>query len=760
MHALIDYKAKCSLSGIHFKYFSADEVRKLSVKEITSAQSLDRLLNPIQNGLYDLALGPLDKDDVCLTCGLGYFHCPGHFGHVEVALPVYNPVFFKELVRLMRAACFSCHHLVTNEFEKSYFCARMRLINLGYSHKLPLAEELYIKIISDNDESLLSRASFQTHFDQLISFVQSMEPEAHSDQSSRNAFRCKIDVIKDFVDNKLKANRQICPNCTLPLRQLRAEHNSKLFYAKGVAARQMHKLKSITRLKSNNSLNGERIALFNDEDEANEMRDSGTSDEFGLMFEQVNHSTDRMQNGINEAVLQSDSEEDRKLNNLSQQTYLTPIEARKHLKKLTANEPETIAYLLGLDTNVEQVESAVSNLFFFDTVAVPPSKYRPISQFKEQRFENTQTAQLSKLVQQNHLIKEMLIEIIQTTTNKNDQQEKQNEDSVDASVHQLDEHLTSQAVNRLAKKAPSMQEKLQLAWLQLQSIVNVLYDADLDKLNVNSSGGLKQLLEKKQGLFRKHMMGKRVNYAGRSVISPDVYIGADELGVPEVFAKKLTYPQPVNAVNFWEMRQLVLNGPDVHPGACLVEYGNGNIVRLKGKDYESRLAIAKQLLTPDSSIDPNLDIKIVHRHLRNGDVLLFNRQPTLHRPSVMAHRARVLPNEKTFRFHYSNCKAYNADFDGDEMNAHLPQNEIARAEANMLMLSSEHYLVPKDGTPLGGLIHDHVVAGAALSMRGRFFDKADYQSLVYNSFDGSKGNIKTLPPALIKPKALWTGKQA
>lgn len=78
---------------------------------------------------------------------------------------------------------------------------------------------------------------------------------------------------------------------------------------------------------------------------------------------------------------------------------------------------------------------------------------------------------------------------------------------------------------------------------------------------------------------------------------------------------------------------------------------------------------------------PEKGIKIVHRHVLNGDILLLNRQPSLHRPSIMAHKARILQGEKTFRLHYSNCKAYNADFDGDEMNAHLPQGEVARSEA-------------------------------------------------------------------------------
>lgn len=89
-----------------------------------------------------------------------------------------------------------------------------------------------------------------------------------------------------------------------------------------------------------------------------------------------------------------------------------------------------------------------------------------------------------------------------------------------------------------------------------------------------------------------------------------------------------------------------------------------------------RESYAKLLLTKLEN-----GIKIVHRHLLDGDILLLNRQPTLHKPSIMAHKARILQGERTFRLHYSNCKAYNADFDGDEMNAHFPQNEIARSEA-------------------------------------------------------------------------------
>uniref|UniRef100_A0A803XYB0 DNA-directed RNA polymerase I subunit RPA1 n=1 Tax=Meleagris gallopavo TaxID=9103 RepID=A0A803XYB0_MELGA len=149
----------------------------------------------------------------------------------------------------------------------------------------------------------------------------------------------------------------------------------------------------------------------------------------------------------------------------------------------------------------------------------------------------------------------------------------------------------------------------------------------------------------------------------------------------------------------------------------------------------------------------------VCRHIKSGDVLLLNRQPTLHRPSIQAHRARILPGEKVLRLHYANCKAYNADFDGDEMNAHFPQNELGRAEAYTLAFTDEQYLVPKDGKPLPGLIQDHMISGVSMTTRGCFFTREQYMELVYRGLTDKKGRIKTFPPAIMKPQRLWTGKQ-
>lgn len=236
MHVLIDYKAKCALSGINFQYFSHEEVSKLSVKEITNPQALDRLLNPVANGLYDLALGPLDKNDICLTCNLDYYKCPGHFGHINLCLPVYNPIFFKDLIKILRSTCLSCHQLLTTKLEKDYFNAQMNIIQEGLIEKLTLVDELYAKLLNNTDHKLLNRISFRAEFDELVNFIkkenQLVNDKVNHPECVRNVVRAKLECLKKFVDHKIKP-KQTCPNCSMPLRQLRAEHNAKLFYAKG-----------------------------------------------------------------------------------------------------------------------------------------------------------------------------------------------------------------------------------------------------------------------------------------------------------------------------------------------------------------------------------------------------------------------------------------------------------------------------------------------------------------------------------------------
>lgn len=311
----------------------------------------------------------------------------------------------------------------------------------------------------------------------------------------------------------------------------------------------------------------------------------------------------------------------------------------------------------------------------------------------------------------------------------------------------------------------SLSEKLETIWNDLQADVDHLMDREKSKTSNSATSqmmGLKQVIEKKEGLFRMHMMGKRVNYAARTVITPDPNLDTEELGIPDVFAKVLTFPTPVTPWNVHVLKKMVLNGPNVHPGAVAVENESGQVARLDPKNLQQRQSQANRLLVKDKvqyGSHQRSGVKIVYRHLINGDYLLLNRQPSLHRPSIMAHRARILYGDKVFRLHYANCKHYNADFDGDEMNAHFPQSQIARSEAANLVNVCSHFLVPKDGTPLAGLIQDHVVAAVRMTVRGRFFARRDYLQLVYFALSNYTKEIDIEPPTIIKPFPLWSGKQ-
>jgi DNA-directed RNA polymerase beta' subunit len=353
---------------------------------------------------------------------------------------------------------------------------------------------------------------------------------------------------------------------------------------------------------------------------------------------------------------------------------------------------------------------------------------------------------------------------------------------------------------------------------------------------------LTQRLKGKEGRFRSNLSGKRVNFCARSVISPDPYLGVNEVGVPKKIAKELTVPIRVTSRNREQMRQMILRGPDVHPGVNYIIRGDNRRVRinqrsrlinagfrchnpecneettlrpdmhqclpapnflpglvikpeifvnpdgtqettyvvddeatlanLRGEDIDSQklaeddpraklhyrwmheLAQADKVHPdphPDhlqiscphcgspsdewgdqtrvedrlSTIDRNGNPKpglLVERHLIDGDVAIFNRQPSLHRMSMMVHEVRVMEGH-TFRFNLAVCTPYNADFDGDEMNLHVIQSEEARAEAKILMRVQEHILTPRYGGAVIGGIHDHISGAYLLSRPGTLINR-------------------------------------
>ena len=234
----------------------------------------------------------------------------------------------------------------------------------------------------------------------------------------------------------------------------------------------------------------------------------------------------------------------------------------------------------------------------------------------------------------------------------------------------------------------------------LQYHVTTYFDNALAKVppaRHRSGQPLKTLTERiksKEGRFRHNLAGKRVNYAARTVISPDPEANFNEVGVPKSVAMELTIPEKVTDWNKEWLIQMIKNGPHVYPGANYV-------VSPDGKKKKITKETTEQIL---SELNNGYQVE---RHLLNGDVAIFNRQPSLHRMSIMCHRVKVVTG-RSFKLNPSVCIPYNADFDGDEMNLHIPQTEEARAEADILMQVQTQIISPKHGKNIIGCVEDSV----------------------------------------------------
>ena len=290
---------------------------------------------------------------------------------------------------------------------------------------------------------------------------------------------------------------------------------------------------------------------------------------------------------------------------------LTPSEVRERLERITDED----AFILGVNSEVARPEWLVLTV-----LPVPPVTVRPsITLDTGERSEDDLTHKLVDILR----INQRLLE------------------NMEAGAPQL------------------IVEDL---WELLQYHVTTYFDNEASGVPParHRSGRplktLTQRLKGKEGRFRSNLSGKRVNFSARTVISPDPNISINEVGVPEMIAKEVTVPVHVNDWNIDEIKGYIENGPDVHPGANYVI--NGNTKRRVTEETKEFIL---------ENIEPGY---IVERHLKDGDMVLFNRQPSLHRMSMMAHEVRVLPY-KTFRLNLCVCPPYNADFDGDEMNMHV-----------------------------------------------------------------------------------------
>ncbi len=258
-------------------------------------------------------------------------------------------------------------------------------------------------------------------------------------------------------------------------------------------------------------------------------------------------------------------------------------------------------------------------------------------------------------------------------------------------------------------------------WDLLQYHVTTFFDNSITKIppaRHRSGQPLKTITERikgKEGRIRHNLAGKRVNFSSRTVISPDPALKINEVGVPVEIAKILTVNEKVNSSNINKLKKIIMN--EKYPTA-------NYIIRPDGRRKRITKDLKQEIL---DELEPGY---VIERQLIDDDIVLFNRHPSLHKFSLMAHFVKVLPY-KTFRVPPAAAPPYNAEFDGDEMNIHVPQTEEARAEAKILMDVNQNLISCKDNSNLLGCVADAVTGNYLLSNMN--LPKSEASQLLYQS---------------------------
>ncbi|XP_044448679.1 DNA-directed RNA polymerase III subunit 1 [Triticum aestivum] len=563
------------IKSMRFSTFSGGEVRKSAEAQVYNGWIYDENRKPAPGGLLDTRMGAANKFGECTTCHGSYTECPGHFGYIKLALPVFNVGFFNSIVNVLKCICKRCSMVLLSEKDRQEFLKRMRN---------PRAEVLH-------KSAILSK-----------------------------------------VRDKCRPCR--CHWCGYM---------------------------------------------------------NGAKDRGGLA---IVHDCSKTLDGTTEELRSALSHKKEKLSFPSVH-LLDPQTVLALFTRMTDEDCE----LLNLGDRPEKL--------IITEIAVPPVPIRP-SVFvggNKTSNEDSITCILKNIVTANHIIKEAL---------------KKRDNTIFFFV------------------------SLKNSWQDLQLQVIEYINSDAPSLSDSQHHGLMQRLKGKTGRFRGNLSGKRTEYTGRTVISPDPNLRITEVAIPVLMARVLTYPERVSYHNIEKLRQCIRNGPNKHPGANFIIQSDGTKLHLK---YADRRIAAR-------------DLKhgcVVERHLEDGDIVLFNRQPSLHRMSIMSHRARIIP-WRTLRFNESVCNPYNADFDGDEMNLHVPQTEEARTEAFMLMGVQNNLCTSKNGEILVASTQDFLTSSFLVTRKDTFYDRS-YFTLLCSYLGDAMENIDLPTPALIKPIEIWTGKQ-
>jgi DNA-directed RNA polymerase I subunit RPA1 len=655
--------------------------------------------------------------------------CSGHYGYLSMptigdeggTMVVYNPLLFRDLYALLRAQCFACHNLRAAPVDVMRWYLALELFDHGLT-----------------SEAL---AFLQDYKPQGARPAAGATPGAAADEAAA--------AVDGQVDNKpRKKSRAEGPPPSKDQTSHQGIQGMKSYVAKAIRKAQADgrlptgadreaTLRTVVDLR--NQLTAEAFADLTAASKGcthcgAETPTFTTKD--GQIYVKLSKAAlDKLVAGKH-ITTETKEEYLTEMRVFSRERILLPAhQALQHIIDLATKQTDMLSKLLhNVGTATVDVEfrnplppSECYKALFLDCILVPPVNLRLASGVKVQEggalAPDDRTKTLSHILQ---FVKEI------------------------EAYYTMRQHATPTLRQQIGNEANIR---------NLQLHVDKAYDAVLGSF------------AKKEGLFRMHMMGKRVNQACRSVISPDFTVEPNEVLLPRPFARNLSFPEQItfhDPARAALLRRCIVNGAGMYPGATHVEvHESDKTVRTYAISEDQRDVASRTARAEAAFAAAKQGRKVVvYRHVLDGDRIIFNRQPTLHRPSMQSYEVKVLSNLKTLRFHYVSGKSYNADFDGDEMNVHVPQSIETRAELACIMDSNLQYLVPTSGRPIRGLIQDHCAAGVFLTMRDRFFPREEFVQLVYLGLQPylgtrSSADLSTLIPlpAILKPRPLWTGKQ-
>ena len=564
------------IKRVEFGLLSKDEIMKLGENEITNPNIYDVYGKANMNGLNDPHFGTINRQTRCFTCGCDYKDCPGHFGFLKLAQPMFHIGYYEKVIKVLRCVCIKCSKLLVDSSEEKY--------RMGISIKNPQKRLAY--------------------FSKLCQSIP----------------KCKTmqDIIKKSeTEEKHYSSHNGC-GVIQPRR----------YFTKD--------LKVYLEFKESDDISGDR---------KREM----TAKDVIEIFDKI-----------------SDSD----------------------------------AKAIGFNPNRARPADMILQVIPIAPLCVRPS----VAMDNVNRQEDDLTFQYRNIVKTNIELQSQIDKGAPQTVIKD-------------ACTVLQFYLATLINNEIPGQPTSRQK------------------------SGKSIKAIKSRLKGKEGRIRGNLMGKRVDFSARSVISPDPNLELDQLGVPRSIAMILTFPEIVSVHNIVEMRKLVENGPDKWPGANYILQNDGKMI---GLQYTKKRT--------DTHLESGY---IVMRHLKDDDLVLFNRQPSLHKMSIMGHRVKVLPYS-SFRLNLSVTTPYNADFDGDEMNMHVPQSYETKSEIANIIHVPRQIISPQSNKPVMGIVQDSLVGMKLITSKDTFIEIEVAMDLMTWI---KKPNNKFPTPAILKPRPLWTGKQ-